>query len=258
MKMYKSKLERTMRSWIIIIILMIGLTPVNAQFTSDMFIVLDKDTVVQSFDLPELSEFIDAALENAASIRMQEAQIQGTKSQIKGKKMEWLDNFQLSGDARYGLYNYIFVSENLNDPGIAPTQNRFSYFLAFSIRIPFSIFTKTKQELNTLKHTVEAQQAQKDVSREELIQIVIEKYYAMLAARDLMISHQGAMQTVRSMYIKTINDINKGYKTNDDIMYVTEAKARVESNYFQSKYEFFKLAESLFALTGYKLKPAIQ
>lgn len=258
MKMYKSKLERTMRSWIIIIILVIGLTPVNAQFTSDMFIELDKDTVVQSFDLPELSEFIDAALEYSAQYRMLEAQMKTMDSQIKTKKIQWLDHFFIDADTRYGLYNYIFVSGAQNSPGIAPTENRFSYFAAFSIRIPLSTFSKAKHEIQTLKHTKDYYKAQQEQLLDELRGYIIEEYYLMRTFKDQMIAHQEVMQTVRSLYMKALRDLERGYINMEDITDFAESKAKAETDFYKAKYEFFMHAEKLFALSGYKLKSAIR
>jgi outer membrane protein TolC len=256
MKMYKSKLERTMRSWIIIIILMIGLSPVNAQYETNYFHSLDNDSALQSIKLPELNQFIESALEYSAHYRMLEAQMKTMDSQIKTKKIQWLDHFFIDADTRYGLYNYIFVSGAQSSPGIAPTGNRFSYFAAFSIRIPLSTFSKTKHEIETLKHTKEYYKAQQEQLRDELRGYIIEEYYLMRTFKDQMIAHQEVMQTVRSLYMKALRDLERGYINMEDITDFAESKAKAETDFYKAKYEFFMHAEKLFALSGYKLKPS--
>ena len=139
-----------MRNLVFILIVFLSVTPLKAQFMTDLFKDLDNDTAVYNFELPELSVLIQAAHDYHAYHRMQDAQMRNFQSQIKAKKREWLDHFYIDADTRYGLYNYIIVAGNQNLPGVAPVENQYSYYVAFSVRIPLSVFSKTRHEIKAL------------------------------------------------------------------------------------------------------------
>lgn len=247
-----------MRILAFIVILIVGLVPLSAQYSGDLFKNLDSDTVVYNFEFPELSVLIQASHDYHAYHRMQDAQMRNFESQIKAKKREWLDHFYIDADTRYGLYNYIIVAGNQNLPGIAPVENQFSYYVAFSVRIPLSVFSKTKHEINALEHTITQHKAYQEQLNDELTRIVIEEYYLMFTFKEQMISFQEAMQIVRSMYMKALRDMERGYISMEALIDIAESKAKAETDFYKAKYEFFMHAEKLLALTGYKFKPSIQ
>lgn len=247
-----------MRNLVFILVLILGVMPLRAQLMTDLFQDLDNDTAVYNFELPELSVLIQAAHDYHAYHRMQDAQIKNFESQIKAKKREWMDHIFLEADTRYGLYNYIFVAGNQSIPGVAPTDNQFSYYFAFSFRIPLSVFSKTKHEIRALEHTVDQHKAYQQQLNDELTRIVIDEYYLMFTYKDQMLSFQEVMQTVRSLYMKALRDVERGYISMDNFLDIAEAKAKAETDFYKAKYEFFMHAEKILALTGYKFKPSIQ
>lgn len=244
-----------MRYLVFILIIIVSVLPGKAQHVTDLFDDLDNDSVVQDFRTPELSEFLDAALAYHAYHRMQNAQMRNFESQIKAKQREWMDHFYFDADIRYGLYNYIMVTGSQTGPGIAPVDNQYSYYVAFSVRIPFSVFTKTRHEIKSLQHTVAQHKAYQEQLNDELMRIVIEEYYLMRAFREQMFAHQEVMQTVRSMYMKALSDLERGYISMEAVIDIAESKAKAETDFYKAKFEFFMHAEKLFALTGYKFKP---
>lgn len=245
-----------MRYSILIVLFLTGILQMNAQHVADLFDDLDNDSAVVDFKTPELGEFLDAALAYHAYHRMQDAQMRNFESQIMAKKREWMDHFYIDADTRYGLYNYILVTGNPTSPGIAPTDNQYSYYIAFSVRMPLSVFTKTKHEIRSLQHTVAQHKAYQEQLDDELMRIVIEEYYLMRAFREQMFAHQEVMQTVRSIYLKALGDFERGYISLEAVIDIAESKAKAETDFYKAKFEFFMHAEKLFALTGYKLKPS--
>ncbi|OJX90658.1 MAG: hypothetical protein BGP01_04585 [Paludibacter sp. 47-17] len=248
-----------MRKLIFILVLfLIGSVSAKAQKMTDLFKDIDNDTILLEFDFPELSDLVKAAQEHHAYHKMQNAQMRNFQSQIDAKKREWLDHFYIDADTRYGLYNYIFVAGNQNVPGITPVDNQFSYYVAFSVRIPLSVFTKTKHEIRALEHTIEQHRAYQQQLNDELERLVIEEYYLMYTFREQMVSFQEVMQTVRTMYLKALRDLERGYISMEALIDIGESKAKAETDFFKAKYEFFMHAEKLMALTGYKFKPQIR
>jgi outer membrane protein TolC len=245
-----------MRILVYIFIFSLGILPIKAQYMTNLFDNIDKDTAVYNFEMPELRYLIEAAHEYHAYHRMQDAQMRNFVSQIEAKRREWMDHFYIDADIRYGLYNYIFLGgANQNAPGIAPVDNQFSYYVAFSVRIPLSVFSKTKHEIRALEHTIDQHKAYQEQLNDELTRIVIEEYYLMLTFKEQMISFQDVMQTLRAMYMKILRDFERGYVPMDDVRVVAEAKAKAETDFYKAKNEFFMHTEKLMAMTGYKLKP---
>ena len=160
-----------MRYNFLIVVFLVCILPLHSQHVADLFDDLDNDSAVVDFKTPELSEFLDAALAYHAYHRMQDAQMRNFESQIKAKKREWMDHFYIDADTRYGLYNYILVTGNPNSPGISPSDNQYSYYVALSVRIPFSVFTKTKHEIRALQHTVDQHKAYQEQLDDELMRI---------------------------------------------------------------------------------------
>lgn len=247
-----------MRKTVFILIMILSILPLKAQYMTDLFKDLDNDTAVFNFELPELSVLIQAAHDYHAYHRMQDAQMRNFESQIKAKKREWLDHFYIDADTRYGLYNYIFVAGNQSLPGVAPVENQFSYYFAFSVRIPLSVFSKTKHEIKALEHTIAQHKAYQEQLDDELTRIVIDEYYLMFTFKDQMLAFQEVMQTVRSLYMKALRDMERGYISMDTFVDIAESKAKAETDFYKAKYEFFMHAEKILALTGYKFKPSIQ
>jgi outer membrane protein TolC len=243
---------------IILVFFLMGSVTAMAQKMNDLFKDIDNDTIILNFDFPSLSDLVQAAQENHAYHQMQNAQMRNFQSQINAKKREWMDHFYIDADTRYGLYNYILVAGNQTIPGIAPVENQFSYYVAFSVRIPLSVFTKTRHEIKALEHTIEQHRAYQKQLNDELERLVIEEYYLMYTFREQMVSFQEVMQTVRSMYLKALRDVERGYITMEAMVDMGESKAKAETDYFKAKYEFFMHAEKLMALTGYKFKPQIR
>jgi outer membrane protein TolC len=244
-----------MRQTGFILIVIVLVLPVKAQSVLDLFKGIDNDTVVYNFAVPSLSMLIDAAHEYHAYTRMQDAQIRSVQSQIDAKKREWLDHFYIDADTRYGLYNYIFLAGNETTPGFAPVENQFSYYVAFSVRIPLSVFSKTKHEIKALEHSKAQHKAYQEQLNDELTRIVIDEYYLMLTFKDQMFAFQDVMQTVRSMYLKALRDLEKGYITLESMVDIAESKAKAETDFYKAKYEFYMHAEKIQALTGYKFNP---
>ena len=70
---------------------------------------------IEGFDLPPLSVFMDAVIENA-TVKRAQSQVEQVKNQYRIEKRNWWNYFRLNGNYAYGRYNVLNDnSDSYND-----------------------------------------------------------------------------------------------------------------------------------------------
>lgn len=138
--------------------------------------VVDQNTVteVQKLELPPLSVFLDAVVENA-TVKKAQSQVEQVKNEYRLQRRDWWNFFHLNGSYSYGRYNILSNASDEYTPmyqtSMASAQHNFN--VGVSIGIPVGDLTNRKLKLKKYRYDIEQlQYAQEEVMEERRLKVL--------------------------------------------------------------------------------------
>ncbi len=131
----------------------------------------------EKLELPPLSVFLDAVVENATVKKIQ-SQVDQAKNEHRLQKRDWWNLIRINGNYSYGRYNIMSNASDEYTPmyqtTMASAQHNFN--VGAGIAIPFGEFTNRKLKLKRYKYDVEQLQYEKEEVMEERRLKILEAY----------------------------------------------------------------------------------
>lgn len=103
-------------------------------------------TELEKMELPPLSVFLDAVVENA-TVKRAKSQVEQVKNEYELQKRDWWNLFRLNGSYSYGRYNIIGNASDEYPPLYQTTMSsaQHSFNVGASVSVPLGEFTNRKK-----------------------------------------------------------------------------------------------------------------
>lgn len=135
---------------------------------------------LETVQLPPLSTFLDAVIENA-TVKKARSQVEQVKNEYNLQRRDWWNYFRLNGSYSYGRYNILSNASDEFTPmyqtSMASAQHNFNVGIA--VAVPLGEFTNRKLKLRRYKYDIEQLQFVQEEVMEERRLKVLEAYNAV-------------------------------------------------------------------------------
>lgn len=131
-------------------------------------------TELEKLELPPLSVFLDAVVENA-TVKRAQSQVEQTKNEYRLQKRDWWNFFKLNGSYSYGRYNVIGNASDEYTPMYQTTMSnaQHNFNVGASVSIPIGEFTNRNLKLKKYKYDIEQlQYAQEEIMEERRLRVL--------------------------------------------------------------------------------------
>ena len=134
-------------------------------------------TELEKMELPPLSVFLDAVVENA-TVKRAKSQVEQVKNEYELQKRDWWNLFRLNGSYSYGRYNIIGNASDEYTPlyQTAMSSAQHSFNVGASVSVPLGEFTNRKKKLKRYKYDIEQLEYTQEEIMEERRLKVLEAY----------------------------------------------------------------------------------
>lgn len=132
---------------------------------------------IEGFDLPPLSVFMDAVIENA-TVKRAQSQVEQVKNQYRIEKRNWWNYFRLNGNYAYGRYNVLNDnSDSYNDWYQSTTaSSRYTFNVGASFSVGLGDLFNRPLRLKNYRYNIEQLQYTQEEVMEERRLKVLEAY----------------------------------------------------------------------------------
>lgn len=134
-------------------------------------------TELEKMELPPLSVFLDAVVENA-TVKRAKSQVEQVKNEYDLQKRDWWNLFRLNGSYSYGRYNIIGNASDEYTPLYQTTMSsaQHNFNVGASVSVPLGEFTNRKKKLKRYKYDIEQLEYTQEEIMEERRLKVLEAY----------------------------------------------------------------------------------
>lgn len=151
---------------------------VRSQETDFLVNQLEGGTPITEILIP-LSDMQFLAVQNSPLLKFYNSDILIRKLKIKMEKRDWMSTLYIEASAKYGLFDNLLITEDLNTESITSSTEQTRYTIGLMLRIPISkIVDRTNVKL--AKEELENIRYRKENSARELRQLVIVQYNNVL------------------------------------------------------------------------------
>ncbi|MBQ8672535.1 MAG: TolC family protein [Bacteroides sp.] len=133
-------------------------------------------------ELPPLSVFLDAVVENA-TVKRAQAQVEQAEIEYRLQKRDWWNYFKLNGMYSYGRYNIMSNASDEYTPMYQTTMSsaQHNFHVGASVTVPLGEFTNRKLKMKKYRNNVEQLKYTQEEMIEERKLLVLEAYNAVTA-----------------------------------------------------------------------------
>ncbi|WP_421919814.1 TolC family protein [Marinifilum sp.] len=126
-----------------------------------------------------LGEMQQMAIENSPLLKYHDSQVLISELRIKAERRDWMNTLDLEASARYGLFDNLLISEDLNTEAAASTTEQTRYSVGVSLKIPLSKIVD-RTNVKQAKAELDKYRYQQQSIERELRQLVVVQYNNVL------------------------------------------------------------------------------
>jgi outer membrane protein TolC len=156
----------------------VGFLFANAQNNEQVVAKVMEGELIADLLLP-LGAMQQMAIENSPLLKYHNSQVLISELRIQAEKRDWMNSLDFEASARYGLFDNLIISEDLNTDASASTTEQTRYSVGLSLKIPLSkIIDRTN--LKQAKAEFDKYRFQQQSNERELRQLVVVQYNNVL------------------------------------------------------------------------------
>jgi outer membrane protein TolC len=156
----------------------VGFLFANAQNNEQVVAKVMEGELIADLLLP-LGTMQQMAIENSPLLKYHNSQVLISELRIQAEKRDWMNSLDFEASARYGLFDNLIISEDLNTDASASTTEQTRYSVGLSLKIPLSkIIDRTN--LKQAKAEFDKYRFQQQSNERELRQLVVVQYNNVL------------------------------------------------------------------------------
>jgi len=157
--------------------------------------------------LMSLREMEELAVQNSPLLKLQDADILISELKVKSEKREWLSYFRADGSVKYGLFDNLIVTEDVNTASATSTTEQTRYSAGVSVQIPFNL-VGNKIKVKQARAELNKAHFQRESTLRELKKLVIIQYSNVLKAQKRMLIFISKYESLKIQMM----DIELNYK----------------------------------------------
>ncbi len=160
--------------------------------------------------MPGLSELQELAIEYSPLLKFYEADEKVGDYVVMSKKREWMSAFGFEGGARYGLFDNLIITEDLNSLGSSTqTTEQTRYYLGAYVKIPLSSIIDKSSVLQA-KAEKDKIRFQKEVGIQDLRELVIIRYNNVIKEYRKLVVQTNLVESYRIQNLRAETDFQNG------------------------------------------------
>lgn len=211
-------------------------------------------TEIVDMELPPLSIFLDAVVENA-TVKRAQSQVEQTKNEYRLQKRDWWNYLKLNGMYSYGRYNVIGNASDEYTPMYQTTMSsaQHNFNVGAIVAVPVGDLVNRKLKLKKYKYSIEQQQyIQEEVMEDRRLRIleaynsVTEQLSTIRAKAESAAMYNAQMKISENDFIQGIIDLKS-------LSLERARRTGAVTNYEQSRVALHNSIVLLEMLTGVKI-----
>ena len=199
-------------------------------------------------ELPPLEVLLDYAVTHAPELNVQAARIAQNRSEVVRTRRSWMDGATVSVGASYGSFGNQLLDEV-----------SFGQSVRVGLKVSlFDLFGRDAQ-VGVFESRLLAAQRERDVIRQRLRQTLIQRYYDLRRARDLVRVRSEAYESTQTHKAMLETAFQQGTAALDQVSRVTEVAAKAQAAYAEARIDYlsgYALLENLLGTPLDTLRPA--
>lgn len=139
------------------------------------------------FKFPPLEVVLDSVMKRSAMINFRNKRIGVMESELKSSKRDWIKNFGIVADTRYGTFdNFLTNSTGINSSSSSSYSKQLNYTVGLFLKIPIFDVINRKNKIKLARLEVEEARSMAEFQEEEIRQTVIIKYQDLILKQKLL------------------------------------------------------------------------
>jgi outer membrane protein TolC len=199
-------------------------------------------------ELPPLEVLLDYAVTHAPELNVQRARIAQNRSEVVRTRRSWMDGATVTVGASYGSFGNQVLDEVT-----------FGQSIRLGLKVSlFDLFGRDAQ-VGVFESRLQAAKRERDVIRQQIRQTLIQRYYNLRRARDLVRVRSEAYESTQTHRALVETAFQQGTTELDQVTRVTEVAARAQAAYAEARIDYlsgYTLLENLLGTSLDTLRPA--
>lgn len=197
---------------------------------------LDEEADLQQQLIP-LDSIITIALQNSPAIKFQQDVVEAGHYQVRYMQQQWTNDIA-------GFFNYATGNQNLltvgggTPGGVASSNLSNGYRTGVQITLPLYELVGRKSRVNIYKAELQANIDKRDAVRQETTQALIQLYYNLLYARNLMSIRSDAKQAAINQYQVASLEFKDGIIQASELSRFKDIEVNARAYYEEAKRQF--------------------
>ncbi|MDQ2751872.1 MAG: TolC family protein, partial [Bacteroidota bacterium] len=197
---------------------------------------LDEEADLQQQLIP-LDSIIAIALQNSPAIKFQQDVVDADRYQVKFMQQQWTND--IAGFFNYSAGNQNLLTAGNQLPGSVTSSNISNgYRTGVQITLPLYEFIGRKARVNLYKATLQSSIDKRDQVKQDAIQFLIQIYYNLLYARNLMNIRSDAKQAAINQYQVGSLEFKDGIIPASELSRLKTIEANSRADFEEAKRQF--------------------
>ncbi len=197
---------------------------------------LDEEADLQQQLIP-LDSIITIALQNSPAIKFQQDGVDASHYQVKYMQQQWTND--IAGFFNYSAGNQNLLTAGNQLPGNVTSSNISNgYRTGVQITLPLYELIGRKSRVNIYKAELQSSIDKRDQVKQEAVQVLIQLYYNLLYARNLMNIRSDAKQAAMNQYQVASLEFKDGIIQASELSRLKEIEADARAYYEEAKRQF--------------------
>ncbi len=192
----------------------------------------DSIPVKKETPLPALTVLIDSALKHSGMVSYRKYDVQVKEANLVTQRNQWLRNFGVQGDTRYGTIDAFSTNSNGLTSGYSTnTSRQFNYAIGVYIKIPVFDFANRKNIIKQARAEIEEAKGIEQAQQEEIRQLVIKQYQDLLLRQKLLSIKSQNLGTATVNMEMVEKEFRNGVIPVAEYVRLSDMTARIQSEY---------------------------
>ncbi|MGZ0016168.1 TolC family protein [Yeosuana sp. AK3] len=214
-----------------------------------------KDNDIIEFSFPPLQVVIDSVLNRNAMMRFNNKEIEVKQATLQSEQAYWTRNFGFQADSRYGtLNNFSTSADGITNSAFSTTSKQFNYSVGVYVKFPIFDLLNKKNQVKIARLQLDEAEALAESQEDQIRQLVIRQYQELILKQKLLGIKAQTLGNAKVNMEMVEKEFRNGVTTVSEYVRISDITSRIESEYEQSKSDFFlakKLLEDIAGFTFY-------
>lgn len=198
-------------------------------------------------ELPPLEVLLEYAIAHAPELSVQRARIEQNRNEVIRTRRSWMDGATVSVGASYGSFGNQVLDEV-----------SFGQSVRVGVKLSlFDLFGRNAQ-VGVFESRLQAAKREQDVLRQRIRQTVIQRYYDVRRAHDLVHVRSQAYESTQTHKAMLETAFQQGTADVEEVSRVTEVVAKAQAAYAEARIDYlsgYKQLENLLGTDLESLRP---